>query len=288
MINLSGTNGARDTRITEILKDLGLAAKEQEVYLFLVSRNVPCKGEDLSRSLKMHKGETYRILKSLQSKGIVESTFDRPMVFIAVPFDKVLDSYVETMKEKIFDLKAQKEEIITKCKFSTPEITPVEEKFLVIKGRNKIFAKSFQMDHEAKKEILWMSTGLEEMKYDQKMVLKRGVKYRVIFDVSRKDLPKIKHLVTIPSKAGILNAETRYLDLGKTATFTVQIQDHEGALIILQPKMDETATGLWTNSKAIVYLLRILFEKSWRDAVDVNKRIYQLETDERIVRQNNN
>jgi sugar-specific transcriptional regulator TrmB len=161
--------------VNETLEKIGLTAKESKVYLFLTKCNTPLKGGDIATRLKIHRGEVYRILTSLQSKGVVETTLNHPMGFIAVPFQDVLDLHIEKMEEQIFNLKAEKKGIIAKYKSTLSEFSsPVSsDKFSFIKGRDMIFGKSFQMNREAKKEILWMSTGLEEVKYDQR--IKKGV-----------------------------------------------------------------------------------------------------------------
>ena len=84
--------------IEKALRDFGLSEKEIEVYILLGKRG-PKKGIEITKQLKMHKGQVYRTLKSLQKKGLVEVTLEYPARFTAVPFENLIDSYIKTKKD---------------------------------------------------------------------------------------------------------------------------------------------------------------------------------------------
>ena len=62
--------------VLEALKDFGLTNKESEVYIYLAKSCIQ-KAGTISKRLRMHKAQVYRILRNLRSKGLVESTKDR-------------------------------------------------------------------------------------------------------------------------------------------------------------------------------------------------------------------
>jgi len=94
--------------IIQVLRDLGLSRREAEVYIFL-SRRGPQGAGSVSTMLKIERVQTYRALKSLQEKGIVEATLEAPTRFSAVPFDNLLNSLITTRKSRISELEAQRE-----------------------------------------------------------------------------------------------------------------------------------------------------------------------------------
>jgi len=60
------------------------------------------------------------------------------------------------------------------------------------------------------------------------------------------------------------------------------VRDEE-AIFFITPKEDTSVsnredTGLWTNSKALVHVLKALFEELWRDGINVDRRIREIET----------
>ena len=86
--------------IKKVLKSFGLTEKETEVYIFLAKQGV-LRGRKIAKQMKKDKGQVYRILKSLQKKGLVESTLEFPTRFTAVPFEKVLDLFIKSKQEEV-------------------------------------------------------------------------------------------------------------------------------------------------------------------------------------------
>ncbi|TRO54735.1 hypothetical protein E2P63_00705, partial [Candidatus Bathyarchaeota archaeon] len=100
-----------DATVSKFLRDFGLTKKEAEVYIFLAKRGALRSGE-IVRGLKTHKGEVYRVLKSLQTKGLVESTIEFPTRFTAVPFETALDSFIKVKKEEVISVEKARQELL--------------------------------------------------------------------------------------------------------------------------------------------------------------------------------
>ena len=83
--------------IEETLMKLGLSKNEARVYLFL-ARAGEKKASEISEALSLHRTETYRILRDLEKRGLVSSVFEKPLKFIATPFEKAMDILIETKK----------------------------------------------------------------------------------------------------------------------------------------------------------------------------------------------
>jgi sugar-specific transcriptional regulator TrmB len=78
---------------------MGLTEKETEVYIFLSQGGILRSGQ-IARGIKTHRTEVYRILKSLQTKGLVLATLEVPTRFKASPFEMVLDSFIKGKREE--------------------------------------------------------------------------------------------------------------------------------------------------------------------------------------------
>ena len=85
--------------IRKVLKTFGLTEKETDVYIFLAKHGV-LKGGEISKQTKTQKALIYRILKSLQTKGLVESTLEFPARFTAVPFENVIDLNIKAQTRR--------------------------------------------------------------------------------------------------------------------------------------------------------------------------------------------
>ena len=91
------------------LVSLGLTRQDSEVYLYLAKKGLQ-KGNDLRNGLKITKQQLYRSLKSLQSKGIVNVTLERPARFSAAPLEKVFDSFLGAKIEETQRLRQDRDE----------------------------------------------------------------------------------------------------------------------------------------------------------------------------------
>jgi sugar-specific transcriptional regulator TrmB len=106
-------------RILRILACFGLTRTDIKVYISLAKKG-PQKGEDLRNSLNMQKQQLYPSLKSLQSKGVVTATIERPAIFSALPFEKVLDLLIKTNIEKAEHMIHSKEKLLSNWRSMTP------------------------------------------------------------------------------------------------------------------------------------------------------------------------
>jgi sugar-specific transcriptional regulator TrmB len=105
-------------RVYRTLVNFGLTRTDTKVYIYLAKRGSR-KGKDLCNSLKMQKQQLYPCLKNLQKKGVVNASCNRPALFYALTFEKVLDLIIEVNKEKAKALQASKEELLSSWKSIT-------------------------------------------------------------------------------------------------------------------------------------------------------------------------
>ena len=272
--------------VIKALRDFGLTENESKVYIFLAKRGIIKAGE-ISNSLKMHKAQVYHILKNLQRKGLVESTLEFPMRFTAVPFETVLDLVIKSKKEEASFLENKKRDMLAYWKsISVEKPTSVPEKFVVIQGRSNIYSRILQLVEETKNEFLALTTNLGVIRADQAGIIeaieKRNIRSRLLTYISKENLEISKRIIDKISNAH-LKIEGHHTNLASKVFPRFVIKDEEEAIFFITPKEDSSIvsredTGLWTNSKAFVSALKAFFDGLWRDAIDVEKRIKEIET----------
>jgi sugar-specific transcriptional regulator TrmB len=98
--------------VLKTLVSLGLSQVEAEVYFFLAQAG-PVKGRDIAQTLKLYKKKVYRGLKSLQAKGMVNATLERPARFSAVSLERVLDQFMKAKMGQAKGLQASREELLS-------------------------------------------------------------------------------------------------------------------------------------------------------------------------------
>ena len=97
--------------IQNTLEKFGLSANQSKVYLFL-GKNGTKTATEVYQALKLPRTETYQILSSLQSIGIVSAIIGHPVKFTAIEISEAISSIIDSEKQKIKKLERQKVELI--------------------------------------------------------------------------------------------------------------------------------------------------------------------------------
>jgi sugar-specific transcriptional regulator TrmB len=137
--------------IKKVLRNSGLTDKEAEMYVFLAQKTA-LKATEIAKLLKKDRAQVFRILQNLQTKGFVEATLDFPTQYIIVPFENILESIVEAKREEVVFIEKAKEDLLNYMK-KKRQSEPSLEKFVVIKGRKRIYAKIKQMMRNTKHQL---------------------------------------------------------------------------------------------------------------------------------------
>jgi sugar-specific transcriptional regulator TrmB len=138
------------------LKKFGLSKNEAKVYVYLAKFGEQ-KAYMVSRSLLLHRTETYKILRRLEEKGLVIRILEKPIKFAAIPVDKALENLIQEKKQRVTRLEEQKQKILSSWSvfsFPTKDSEAYDEFIQVLKGRNQIHVKLNEIIGNAKNEIL--------------------------------------------------------------------------------------------------------------------------------------
>jgi sugar-specific transcriptional regulator TrmB len=85
-------------KLLETLAGFGFKQPDARIYVFLAKKG-PHTGKDLALALAMPKWQLYQSLRRLEAKGTVIATSERPALFSAIPFEKVIDLVVKAKIE---------------------------------------------------------------------------------------------------------------------------------------------------------------------------------------------
>ncbi|MEM2911841.1 MAG: helix-turn-helix domain-containing protein [Candidatus Bathyarchaeia archaeon] len=286
-------NEIDDKKLFEILRELGLSRREAEIYLFLWKKG-PQKAYTIAAYLNIDRAQTYRALNSLKEKGIVEITIEAPTRYAATPIEPLIESLIKTKKTEVARLENEKQEIINY--FKSIHKKPIGQeypiaKLKVIVGKDGIFTKILQMAKEAKKEFLELTTssGLihEDMAEIPDMIIKlaqekRNIRFKILANISKENLNIIKRILKkIPARNS--NIELRHIDLNSQFYPRFVMTDEEETILYVTSKSESSTplqedTGLWITSKMFAAPLKASFMEIWRNAVNAEDRVNELET----------
>ena len=275
--------------IEEVLKSFGLTEKETEVYIFIAKHGV-LKGRKIARKMKIDKGQLYRILKSLQKKGLVEATLEYPTRFTAVPFEKVIDSFIKSKREEVAEIEEAKEDLLSVWKkISQIELESSLEKFAVIEGNKKIHHRISQMVKETSSQLSMALTVSDLFKAEQFGVFdtlsrhpkKSKVQFQALTQLSKQSLKAVKVLKSKLSPNLVFRGTNP--DLGSPPFSRMVIRDNEEAILFIsdmneQYLEEDKEICLFTNSKKIIQAFGIVFEDLWQDSIDIEDSIVEIET----------
>ena len=99
-------------RIIKALKGLGLSNIDTQVYI-LLAKNGPHEMREIALALNLHWRKINRSLKELQSINIVKASIECPLEFVAVPFEEVIDLFIEVKREQARTIQESKEELLS-------------------------------------------------------------------------------------------------------------------------------------------------------------------------------
>ncbi|MBS7608843.1 MAG: helix-turn-helix domain-containing protein [Candidatus Bathyarchaeia archaeon] len=251
--------------IEKALRGLGLSKNEVKVYIYL-ARTGEHKASDISEALSLHRTETYRILRDLEKRGLVSSVFEKPLKFIATPFEKALDILIETKRMKLNMLEKRRQNLIDLwLSLPKPEVEPErKEVFQILEGEEQISLKADEILSRAEKEILafisendianFYHSGLLDK---LEKVSRKGIDFQLLTNYSPKTCFFIEKTKLKRAKYSKFNAE-------EIPTFI--IADNEQILLLIRKENGKKKTAaLWTNYDAFIKTLKTLFNELWNN-----------------------
>jgi sugar-specific transcriptional regulator TrmB len=271
----------------------GLTRMDAQVYILLAKKG-STKAVEIGKAFKMSKPQLYRSLKNLEGRGIVSATLEHPAKFSALPFDKALDLLAKAkMKQALEEAQRIQDEraslLANWQALSLGDYRDTSAKFMVIEGRNNIYARIQQMIAETHGQISTMTTVPSLIRADQFGLFEVGsqhpskskVTFRFLADLAEQDVPQMKALLNEITRAGI-NFEGRNPELGLRLFPRMVIRDQDEILFFIKSLPGASATEqdnacIWTNCKDLVQAFIGTFEQLWRNSTDIEKKIEDIE-----------
>ncbi len=249
------------------LRDVGLNSYEAKLWLALLAKGVAAAGE-LSDMANVPRSRSYDVLESLEKKGFIILKVGKPIKYIAVQPEHVL----ENVRKRMVDEAALHETFLAKIgqsplidelksiyKSGISEIDPFDMTGS-IKGRKSLHHHIEQLIRAAEKSVLISTTASgilrkkDALKKELKKAKERKVKIRIFTNITPEVRQQISELLSF--------AEIRHTP--NPARFCVV----DGAEAVIMPMDDELASptsdvGIWVRSKFFAATFEKLFDAAW-------------------------
>ncbi len=256
------------TNFLSKLKDFGLNSYESKIWTALLSRDVSTAGE-LSDIANVPRSRSYDVLESLEKKGFVVMKPGKPIKYVVVPPEEVIERIKKKVKEnseKQIDLinKLKSKQIIGELNtLYSQGIDLVEPSELTgsIKGRYNLYNHLESMVKNAKESVILSTTanGLERKGNALKDVLskakQKGIKIRIAAPATKENSKTIKELSKIAEVKNI-NLKLRFCIIDSKEILFMYLDDEK-----VHPSYD---AGIWVNAEFFAKALEGVFHKEWQ------------------------
>ncbi|RLE43160.1 hypothetical protein DRJ48_01695 [Candidatus Woesearchaeota archaeon] len=245
----------------------GLNSYESKLWAALLSRGVATAGE-LSEIANVPRSRCYDVLESLEKKGFIISKLGKPLKYIAVPPEEVVERVKKNLIERA-ETDAQKlesirntdlmEELKLLHKHGINKIEP-EDLSGLLRGRKNIYNQLSTIIKEAQNAVFVMTTetGLvrkfEKLFKEFKQAKERNVDIRIAAPLSNKIK---KTLETLREYADVRHTDTvsRFIIVdGKQLVFMIT-DDNQ-----VNPNYD---LGIWVNAPFFAQTMHTMFDMAW-------------------------
>ena len=248
-------------KIQEELEKFGLSANQSKVYMFLGKYGTKTASE-INKALKIPRTETYHVLSTLQSKGIVSAMFGHPVKFTAIEITNAMTQIINSEKQKIRKLENNKTSLIklweTVPVGSNEERT--EEKFQMLQGENQINSKINEMVN-TQDEILILGNERDFANFYHTNILddvEKSNKIRILTTST-----KTNHVYENINRDNIKVLPEQIAD-----SLCFIVKDDE-VLFYLKNDSKKESTAMWTNSNSMNYSKKLLFEELWKKSKEI-------------------
>jgi len=248
-------------------QDLGFQEYEAKTLSSLIKLRC-ANPKEIFLDSNVPQNKLYSILKKFEKLGILSMIPSEPKKYELINIKQFIKDKIKEKEEKLRLLKKDSEKIEELKDKDTQSI------FSLIKGQKTIMNKLAEANRDVKKEILgvqrnWKVWG-EGLRAMQNAI-KRGVEVKLIGIVNEENINKVKEWKKIGCKIRAYNKKFGDYPLrfsifdGKYARITIgkpEIQNPEDYITI------------WTDSKALISMLKNQFNEMWKNSTPLKKYKY--------------
>jgi sugar-specific transcriptional regulator TrmB len=257
------------------LRDFGLNTYESKLWTALLSRGISTAGE-LSDIASVPRSRTYDVLESLEKKGFIIMKVGKPIKYLAVSPEEVVDRVKKRVKEEAETRSLLLEELKKSNVLDELNLLHkkgndlVEPNDLVgsFKGRKIIYDQIESMIKSAKHSIVLMTsasglTRKKEVLFEAfEKAKNKQIDIKIAAPINKDNIKDAKDLSKV--------AEIR--DTNNNARFCVIDGEKIMFMLLDDSKSDPSYDfGVWAETKPFLTTIKSLFDSEWEKMVPLNK-----------------
>ena len=256
--------------LSRLRKIFDLNLYEVRVWTALLSRGVSTAGE-LSNISDVPRSRTYDILESLEKKGFIVMKLGKPIKFIALKPEEVIDrvkrNLLVTAQEKQKRLEQLKgDDVLHELNtLFTTGVKFVEPSDLSgsLRGRNNIYNHLDMLISSAEKTVTVVTTAdglnrkMEALMPSLDKARRRGVKVRIAAPLVAHNEKVAAQLARVAEVRNMKNINARFSIIDGDQIMFMLLDDKD-----VHPSYD---VGVWISTPFFARALEQMFELAWKD-----------------------
>ena len=259
-----------DQRFLTKLKEFGLNSYEAKIWSALLSRGVSSAGE-LSDISNVPRSRAYDVLESLEKKGFIIMKIGKPIKYIAVEPQEVLERVKQRVHEDALNQaklleELRKDTILEELellyKQGVDVINPTELSGS-LRDRTNMYNNMNTMINNAEKSVMIMTSAKELVRLSESIkksverAAKRGVKVKIAAPITKES----KKGVEVFEKS----ASVRHVDVVRSRFAIVDSKEVSFALLDDDKAVPSYDVGIWVSSPFFAQALAKMFEGVWKE-----------------------
>ena len=248
-------------KILEILEKFGLSKNESKIYAFIGKYGAKTASE-IKINLGIPRSEIYRILNNLQTKGILQVSYDPTTIFSIIHPKKVLQLLIEEEKEKLKVLEDNKETFLKLWNdlpnFVSENIKNRNNVFQTLNGYTQINNQLKEMIKTSKKEFLLLGSNKNFARFYHDGVFDSLVKSKLEQKLLGTKLDELKIFLK-----GINQKNIRTVSKEEQNNQCFAISDRCEVVFFTTEIKNNKPIAIFTNLKSISESLSLLFDFMW-------------------------
>lgn len=264
----------KDEFLGRLRKIFDLNLYEVKVWAGLLSRGTSTAGE-LSNISDVPRSRTYDILESLEKKGFVVMKLGKPIKFVALKPEEVVErvkkNLLKDAQERSKRLETLKDDEVLEelNQLFTKGVKFVEPNDLSgsLKGRQNLYNHLDMMIRDAEKTITIVTTAeginrkLEALFPSLEKCKKRGVKIRFAAPINSNNIKVARELKKVAEVKNMQNIKARFVIIDSTQLMFMLLDDEK-----FHPNYD---IGIWINTEFFAQAMEQMFELAWKEMEQV-------------------
>ncbi len=254
--------------LSRLRKIFDLNLYEVKVWTALLSRGISTAGE-LSSISDVPRSRTYDILESLEKKGFIVMKLGKPIKFVALKPEEVIErvkrNLVRDAQDRSKRLETLKGDDVLKelTTLFIQGVKYVEPSDLSgsLRGRQNVYNHLDMMVRDSEKNITIVTTAdglnrkMEALMPSFDKAKKRGVKIRIAAPITSANIKIAKDLARVAEIRDMKNMRARFTIIDSNQVMFMLLDDEK-----VHPTYD---VGVWINTDFFARTLEQMFDQIW-------------------------